>query len=47
MATHDSATFLCRQGITLVRELIDAYGMEVVMAYMGHIQVSYHHDSML
>lgn len=26
------------QGITLVRELIDAYGLDVVQAYMGHIQ---------
>ena len=27
------------QGILLVKELIDAYGLEVVQAYMGHIQV--------
>ena len=27
------------QGIVLVRELIDAYGLDVVQAYMGHIQV--------
>lgn len=26
------------QGINLVRELIDAYGLDVVQAYMGHIQ---------
>ncbi len=27
------------QGILLVKELIDSYGLEVVQAYMGHIQV--------
>ncbi len=29
----------CPQGILLVKELIDVYGMEVVQAYMKHIQV--------
>ena len=29
----------CPQGITLVKELIDVYGMDVVQAYMSHIQV--------
>lgn len=27
-----------KKGIDLVRELIDHYGLEVVQAYMGHIQ---------
>ncbi|XP_049939893.1 5-oxoprolinase [Schistocerca serialis cubense] len=27
-----------QKGISLVRELIDAYGLDVVQAYMGHIQ---------
>ena len=29
------------QGINLVKELIDAYGLEVVQAYMSHIQVKH------
>lgn len=27
------------QGISLVQELIDEYGLDVVQAYMGYIQV--------
>lgn len=29
-----------QKGIQLVNELIDLYGLEVVQAYMAHIQVS-------
>lgn len=29
-----------QKGINLVHELIDEYGLEVVQAYMAHIQVS-------
>jgi 5-oxoprolinase (ATP-hydrolysing) len=31
---------LCLQGISLVLELIDAYGLDVVQAYMHHIQAN-------
>lgn len=27
------------QGITLIKELIEEYGLDVVIAYMAHIQV--------
>jgi hypothetical protein len=31
---------VCIQGISLVSELIDAYGLDVVQAYMHHIQAN-------
>ena len=30
---------MCLQGILLVKSLIDEYSLEVVQAYMAHIQV--------
>ena len=37
--TREDEHFFFLQGINLVKELIDAYGLDVVQAYMAHIQV--------
>jgi N-methylhydantoinase B/oxoprolinase/acetone carboxylase alpha subunit len=34
--------FLYLQGVNLVKELISDYGLNVVQAYMNHIQVHYY-----
>ena len=33
-------TYMILQGIVLVTELMDCYGLDVVQAYMKHIQVT-------
>ena len=40
MTIHDCGTFIFqRQGIRLISGLIDEYSLDVVQAYMAHIQV--------